>query len=122
MILAGGFATRLRPISCTRPKTLFPIVNKPLLQWIFERLVKSNIEEAILAVNELTAFYIKQQRIPKHGLTVKYSTDPPKTPLGTGGPIKKAEKLLGHSEPFLVLNGALCTPERRQGPARTGCS
>ncbi len=105
MILAGGFATRLRPLSCTRPKTLFPIVNKPLLQWIFERLVKSNIEEAILAVNELTAFYIKQQRIPKHGLTVKYSIDPPKTPLGTGGPIKKAEKLLGHSEPFLVLNG-----------------
>jgi mannose-1-phosphate guanylyltransferase len=26
-------------------------------------------------------------------------------PLGTGGPVKKAEKLLGHSEPFLVLNG-----------------
>jgi mannose-1-phosphate guanylyltransferase len=105
LILAGGFATRLRPLSCTRPKTLFPIVNKPLLQWIFERLAKNNMEEAILAVNKQTAFYIKQQRIPKHGLTVKYSIDPPKTPLGTGGPIKKAEKLLGHSEPFLVLNG-----------------
>jgi len=58
-----------------------------------------------LAVNGLTAFYIKQQRIPKHGLNVKYSIDPPKTPLGTGGPVKNAEKLLGHSEPFLVLNG-----------------
>ena len=105
MILAGGFATRLRPLSCTRPKTLFPIVNKPLLQWIFERLAKNNIQEAILAVNGLTAFHIKQQRIPKHELNVKYSIDPPKTPLGTGGPIKKAEKLVGHSEPFLVLNG-----------------
>ena len=58
-----------------------------------------------MAVNGLTAFYIKQQRIPKHGLSVKYSIDPPKTPLGTGGPVKNAEKLLGHSEPFLVLNG-----------------
>jgi len=105
LILAGGFATRLRPLSCTRPKTLFPIVNKPLLQWIFERLAKNNIQEAILAVNGLTAFHIKQQRIPKHELNVKYSIDPPKTPLGTGGPIKKAEKLVGHSEPFLVLNG-----------------
>jgi mannose-1-phosphate guanylyltransferase len=105
LILAGGFGTRLRPLSCTRPKTLFPIVNKPLLQWIFERLSKNNIQEAILAVNGLTAFYIKQQRIPKHGLNVKYSIDPPKTPLGTGGPVKNAEKLLGHSEPFLVLNG-----------------
>jgi mannose-1-phosphate guanylyltransferase len=105
LILAGGFGTRLRPLSCTRPKTLFPIVNKPLLQWIFERLAKNSIKEAILAVNGLTAFHIKKQRIPKYGLRVKYSIDPPKMPLGTGGPIKNAEKLIGHAEPFLVLNG-----------------
>jgi len=36
---------------------------------------------------------------------VKYSIDPPKKPLGTGGPVKNAEKLVGHSETFLVLNG-----------------
>jgi mannose-1-phosphate guanylyltransferase len=105
LILAGGFGTRLRPLSCTRPKTLFPIVNKPLLQWIYERTAKSNIQEAILAVNGLTAFYIKNERIPKHGLKIKYSIDPPKKPLGTGGPIKNAEKLIGHTEPFLALNG-----------------
>jgi mannose-1-phosphate guanylyltransferase len=105
VILAGGFGTRLRPLSCTRPKTFFPIVNKPLLQWIFERLAKNNIGEAILAVNRQTEFYLKQQRIPKCGLSVKYSIDPPKMPLGTAGPIKKAEKLIGHTEPFLVLNG-----------------
>ena len=105
MILAGGFATRLRPLSCTRPKTLFPVVNKPLLQWIFERLAKNNINDVILAVNGLTEFYIKKQRIPKNGLRIKYSIDPPKTPLGTAGPVKKAEKLLDNSEPFMVLNG-----------------
>lgn len=105
MILAGGFGTRLRPLSCTRPKTLFPVVNKPLLQWIYEQISKSNIQEAILAVNGLTAFYIKNERIPKHGLKIKYSIDPPKKPLGTGGPIKNAEKLIGHTETFLVLNG-----------------
>jgi mannose-1-phosphate guanylyltransferase len=38
-------------------------------------------------------------------LHIKYSVDPPKTPLGTGGPIKKAEKLIGTSETFIVLNG-----------------
>jgi mannose-1-phosphate guanylyltransferase len=104
VVLAGGFATRLRPLSCTRPKTLFPIVNKPLLQWIFERLAKDNVKEAVLAVNQLTGFCIKQNRVPKSGITVRYSHDPPKKPLGTGGPIKHAERLLGH-EPFLVLNG-----------------
>src|SRR4030065_2127707 len=105
LILAGGFGTRLRPLSCTRPKTLFEIVKKPLLQWIFERLAKNNVKEAILAVNQLTEYNVRQQRIPKSGLTVKFSHDPPKKPLGTAGPIKKAEKLISHSEPFLVLNG-----------------
>ena len=105
LILAGGFATRLRPLSCARPKTLFPIVNKPLLQWIFERLAKNGVEEAILAVNALTQFYIRQQRPPKCGLKVRFSIDPPKMPLGTAGPVKKAEKLIGRDEPFIVLNG-----------------
>jgi mannose-1-phosphate guanylyltransferase len=54
-----------------------------------------------------TEFYIKKQRIPKSGLRIKYSIDPPKTPLGTAGPIKKAQKLLKNSEPFLILNGDL---------------
>jgi len=105
LILAGGLGTRLRPISCTRPKTLFPIVNKPLLQWIFERLTKSNVTEVILAVNYHTEVCIKQQNIPRHGLKIKYSRDPLGKPLGTGGPIKKAERLIGPEEPFLVLNG-----------------
>jgi NDP-sugar pyrophosphorylase family protein len=109
VILAGGLGTRLRPLSCTRPKTLFPILNKPLLQLIFEKLAQNNITEVILAVNQQTALRIKQQRIPKHGLTVKYSHDPHKTPLGTAGPIKKAEKLIGHDEPFLVINGDILT-------------
>lgn len=105
LILAGGFGTRLRPLSCTRPKTLFPIVNKPLLQWTLERLAKSNIAEAILAVSYQTEVLIKQHKIPKCGLHITYSRDPLKKPLGTGGPIKKAEKLVGYDSSFLVLNG-----------------
>jgi mannose-1-phosphate guanylyltransferase len=58
-----------------------------------------------LAVNALTQFYIKQNRPKKHGLKVRFSVDPPNMPLGTAGPVKKAEKLLGHEEPFIVLNG-----------------
>jgi mannose-1-phosphate guanylyltransferase len=75
-----------------------------LLQWIFERLAKNNVKETVLAVNQLTEFYIKQNRVPKSGLKVRYSHDPPKKPLGTGGPVKHAERFLGQ-EPFLVLNG-----------------
>ncbi len=109
LILIGGFGTRLRPLSCTRPKALFPIINKPLLQWTYEKLAGNGVDEVILAVNKLTEFHIKQQRLCKCGLTVKFSHDPPKMPLGTAGPIKKAEKQLGHEDPFLVLNGDLIT-------------
>jgi len=73
-----------------------------LLQWIFERLAKNNVPEAILAVNRLTGFYIKQQRIPRNGLRIKFSYDPPRMPLGTAGPIKLAEKLIGEKE-FSIL-------------------
>ncbi len=76
-----------------------------MLEWIFERLAASDVKEAVLAVNALTQFHIRQQKTPKHGLKIKYSIDPPKTPLGTGGPVKNAEKLIGHDEPFIVLNG-----------------
>ncbi|MGQ9623738.1 MAG: sugar phosphate nucleotidyltransferase [Candidatus Bathycorpusculaceae bacterium] len=105
LILAGGFATRLRPISCTRPKSLLPVINKPLLQWMFERLVKNNVKEAVLAVNHQTEVYIRRHKIPKYGVQVKYSRDPWKKPLGTGGAIKNAEALIGHDSPFMVLNG-----------------
>jgi len=104
LILVGGFGTRLRPLSCTRPKSLFPIVNRPLLEWTFESLTKKGVNEIILAVSNRTEPFIKQFRIPRQGMKITYSRDPLKKPLGTGGPIKKAEKLIGHDAPFLVLN------------------
>ncbi|MFW6110414.1 MAG: sugar phosphate nucleotidyltransferase [Thermoproteota archaeon] len=105
LILAGGFGTRLRPLSCTRPKILFPIVNRPLLHRILLRLDQGGIQEVILAVDLKTELYIKQSGLPELGLKISYSRDPPKQPLGTGGPIKKAEKKIGHHDSFLVLNG-----------------
>jgi len=105
LILAGGFGTRLRPISCTRPKSLFPVINKPLLQWTFERLAHSNVSEAVLAVNYQTEAAIKQHKVPKHGVHAMYSRDPLGKPLGTGGAIKKAEKHIGREAPFIALNG-----------------
>lgn len=105
LILAGGFGTRLRPISCTRPKSLFPVINKPLLQWTFERLARSNVSEAVLAVNYQTEAAIKQHRVVKYGVRAMYSRDPLGKPLGTGGAIKKAEKHIGREAPFIALNG-----------------
>lgn len=102
LILAGGFGTRLRPLSCTRPKLMFPIANRPLIDWILENLAKSGVKKAILAVNYGAGMLIRHIGTEKFGMEVQYSHE--NKPLGTGGPVKKAEKLLD-DDPFFVLNG-----------------
>lgn len=117
VVLAGGFGTRLRPLSCTRPKHLFPIGNKPQLDWTLEKLGKSGVKEAILAVNYMADLYVSHFKKAKKNLKVTFSRDIPLTdkrsayprPLGTGGPIKNVEKIIGRKEPFLVLNGDVLT-------------
>jgi len=117
VVLAGGFGTRLRPLSCTRPKLLFPIGNKPLLEWTIERLTESGTQEVILAVNYMTEAFVRHCRKLRQKTKITFSKDIPASkkrvlfprPLGTGGPIKNAERLIGHKEPFLVLNGDILT-------------
>ena len=107
LILAGGFGTRLRPLSCTRPKLLFPVMNKPILDWTLERLAKSGVKEVILAVNYMAETLMHHYGNSKYKMKILYSKED--RPLGTGGPVKNAEKLFGHEEPFLVLNGDILT-------------
>jgi mannose-1-phosphate guanylyltransferase len=118
LILAGGFGTRLRPLSCTRPKLLFPIANRPILDLTLERLSASGVKEAVLAVNFMANALEQAFGKSKYRIKLHYSKDnPPKSEtnrsperaLGTGGPIKQAEKLLGWNEPFFVLNGDILT-------------
>lgn len=118
LILAGGVGTRLRPLSCTRPKLLFPVANKPLLDLTLERLSENGVKEAILAVNFMAETLEQICGKSKYGIKLHYSRDaPPKSKttrssqgaLGTGGPIKQAEELLGRKEPFFVLNGDILT-------------
>ncbi len=107
IVLAGGFGTRLRPISCSRPKLLFPICNRPLLDWTLERLDKSGIQDAVLALNYMAEAFMQRYGDSTRGMRLFYSRE--EKPLGTGGPIKRAEELIGHEEPFLVLNGDILT-------------
>lgn len=107
VILAGGFGTRLRPLSCTRPKLLFPIANKPLLDWTFKNLAESGVKEVILAVNYMAEAFNHRYGNSAYKMKLDYSKET--VPLGTGGPLKKAEDIIGHDEPFLVLNGDIFT-------------
>jgi len=103
LILAGGYATRLRPLSCTRPKLLFPIAGRPMLEWTVEKLAEEGVDEIILAVNYLADMLKRHFKTRFNGVRIRYSIDP--TPLGTGGPIKQAQRLLENKETFLAMNG-----------------
>ncbi len=103
VIIAGGFGTRLRPLSCTRPKHLFPIGGKPLLDWTLERLAEAGVGEVIFAVNYMSEAFVKRYGKSAYGMKTRYSRE--SKPLGTGGCIKNAKKLIGHDEDFLLLNG-----------------
>ena len=120
VILAGGFGTRLRPLSCTRPKLIFPIANRPLLDLTLSRLAEHGVKETILAVNFMADTLEHVFGSSRFGMKIHYSKDvipntqaqakacSPKS-LGTGGAIKQAENLLDDKEPFLALNGDILT-------------
>src|SRR4030042_62165 len=103
VILSGGFGPRLRPLTCSRPKPLFPILNKTLLETQIMKLVKAGVSEVILAINYMAE--VVQAVIgdgSKYGIKVTYSEEI--EPLGTGGAVKNAEKFID-GDTFFQLNG-----------------
>ena len=107
LILAGGYGTRLRPLSCTRPKLLFPVAGKTMFEWILDNINREDFDEIILAVNHLADILKKRLGNKIDNININYSLEP--EPLGTGGPIKKAEDRLKAVDNFLIANGDILT-------------
>ena len=103
VILAGGLATRLRPVTETIPKSLIEIAGEPFISYQLRLLKSKGIDNVVLCVGylgEKIQDYVGNGE--KFGLEVSYSFDGP-TLLGTGGSIKKALPMLGNT--FFVLYG-----------------
>ena len=102
-ILAGGLATRLRPITEKIPKSLVPVAGKPFLAHQLELLKSRGIRRAVLCVGYLGEMIRRDFGDgEKYGVKLDYSLDGEKL-LGTGGAIKRALPLLG--EDFFALYG-----------------
>jgi NDP-sugar pyrophosphorylase family protein len=113
VILAGGLATRLRPITEKIPKALVEVAGRPFLEHQIELLKHNSIEEVVLCVGYLGEMIERRYGNGEGlGVRLRYSYDGPKL-LGTGGAIKKSLPLL--PDAFFVLYGDSYLPADYQG-------
>lgn len=103
LILAGGFGTRLRPLTYTRPKHLLPIVNRPHIEHVLDMLLASDITEVVLTTSYLAqAFAAVAASANERGMMLEVTHE--KEPLDTAGALKHAAPVIG-DETFLAFNG-----------------
>ena len=101
VILVGGQGTRLRPLTDRTRKDMLPLVDRPLLAYTFEHLVRHGVERAIVSCGYLPD-QIGSSFGDRHGpLALEYAFE--EEPLGTGGAIGFAASSLEGS--FFALNG-----------------
>jgi len=103
IIIAGGLAQRIRPLTLNTPKSLIKIKGIPFIDYQLKFLKKQNIDEVILCLGylgEMVSDYVKDGS--QYGIKVKYSFDGKKL-LGTGGSLFNAKSLLKGK--FIVIYG-----------------
>jgi MurNAc alpha-1-phosphate uridylyltransferase len=102
-ILAGGLATRLRPLTESIPKSMIEICGQPFVHWQMKHLAKIGVTEIIYCVSyksKIIENFLSDGS--KYGVKVNYSHDGPNQ-LGTGGALINALPKLGNR--FMVLYG-----------------
>jgi histidinol-phosphate phosphatase family protein len=102
-ILAGGLATRMRPLTETVPKSLLPVGGEPFIAHQLRLLADVGVDRVVLCTGHLgrqIEDYVDDGA--RFGLEVVYSADGDRL-LGTGGALRKALPLLGDN--FFTLYG-----------------
>ena len=106
VLMAGGFGTRIQPLTINLPKPMIPLVNRPIMLHIVDLLKKHGITDLILLL------YHQPESIKnffgdgsEFGVRITYVT--PLEDFGTAGAVKAAAKYL--DERFLIISGDLLT-------------
>jgi NDP-sugar pyrophosphorylase family protein len=110
-VLGAGLGTRLKSLTTCRPKPLIPVMNRPLIEYAFDRLIGAGIERLVVNTHWRAARYAEFFPTGKYrdaALTFREETP---GILETAGGIWNVRDLLG-SEPFIVFNGDILTTLR----------
>jgi NDP-sugar pyrophosphorylase family protein len=105
LILAGGLATRLRPVTETIAKAVVPVAGRPFCEYQLEWLARAGVTEVVYAIG----FLGHQVRAAagdgaRFGLSVRY-VDEGENLLGTGGAVRLAYDQSVLNPGFLILYG-----------------
>lgn len=103
IILAGGFGTRIRPLSANIPKPLLPVVNRPILELVLEHLRKHSFSEAILLTYHEPA-KIRQALGEGSRFGMKLHYYQAEQDYGTAGAAAHGAELAS-SDSYLILSG-----------------
>ncbi|MGB9659578.1 MAG: DUF5752 family protein [Nitrososphaerales archaeon] len=102
VVLAGGYGTRLWPLTLTRPKPMLLLGGKPALHYIIEYLSNHGFDEIIITAN-----YLRNSIMDYFGrcseLDVKLIYSDEYSPLGTAGSVKNVANYL--DDTFAVIQG-----------------
>ena len=106
VIMAGGFGTRIQPLTSNLPKPMIPLMNRPIMLHIVELLKKHHITDLVMLLYHQPSV-IKNFFRDGSDFGVKITYVTPIEDLGTAGAVKYAEKYL--DERFLIISGDLLT-------------
>lgn len=105
VVMAGGYGTRLRPLTDELPKSMLPVGDRPLLEIIVNGLREAGIRQVNVAT------HYKSDMISEHfkdgedfGVDIRYVKED--QPLGTAGGLSLLDE---SDEPLLVINGDILT-------------
>jgi mannose-1-phosphate guanylyltransferase/phosphomannomutase len=107
VIMAGGFGTRLRPLTMNMPKPMVPVANRPIMQRTCELLKAHGITD------DVALLYFQPDAIRSHfgdgsAFGIKMAYVGAEGDLGTAGSVKLGEKEIGR-QPFMVISADILT-------------
>ncbi len=103
--MAGGFGTRIQPLTHSVPKPMLPVVNRPMMEMIVDKLKSAGIDEIIILLYfmpEVIQEYFKDGS--DFGVKITYVL--PDDDYGTAGALKCAEPYV-QGDDVLVISGDL---------------
>ena len=108
VVMAGGFGTRIQPLTNSLPKPMLPVINRPMMEHIILKLRDElNIKEFVILLYfkpEIIKDYFKDGS--DFGIKINYVL--PDDDYGTAGAVKCAEEYL-KDDNFIIVSGDLVT-------------